>query len=542
MNVFDNPFYTLGVSTRSKKADILSAAEDLELLHDDSAARDRANSIINPVTRLEAEISWFPGADPAAVQAFLEEIKKGGAPEFAAAESFLQESKLACARVTVLAALLCCHTAATAPVCVRYLREMADCYENIDLESLLSSINTDRRAAGIAVVEDTDRVKAAVGSYAEYLASVGKLALDRLPTDDLMAAVTELVEVTTKKGKDIAPSLIYKLVDIYEIETQAFFYTATPALEQLIATVKERADKKEPVQTISLLVDKLLQMTRQWDAVAQPIQMAMESKGLEHEASLDLASELRNLSVDLCNDHGYVELAQRIIAAISHIFAELFTAAAAFQKDMEVLRSFAPSDSQAEATEASTPDYTATLEPAAKKQIQMTQDYIRAGSETVYLKNIGHLAWGRIRRQEDTLYIIRVKTYSGEFHEFSLGNRPDIFSELTKRLWELVGVRLGLELIQALQAGKEKSFGQVLVRDDGLVFQNQATKGSGKGLYAWHELKLLSGQDGFSLTSVRQPSVRVYLDFLIVQDALLLETLLSMVFKQGLHRISDVLL
>ena len=111
MNVFDNPFYTLGVSTRSKKADILSAAEDLELLHDDSAARDRANSIINPVTRLEAEISWFPGADPAAVQAFLEEIKKGGAPEFAAAESFLQESKLACARVTVLRRLHRCVSA-----------------------------------------------------------------------------------------------------------------------------------------------------------------------------------------------------------------------------------------------------------------------------------------------------------------------------------------------------------------------------------------------------------------------------------------------
>ena len=94
---------------------------------------------------------------------------------------------------------------------------------------------------------------------------------------------------------------------------------------------------EEGKDTISPLINKLLEITRNWDNVAQPIQLSMKSRGLDEPLSSKVANTIRSLSIELTNDYGYVELSQKISEVIKELFAELPEIVEKVEEDIDTL-------------------------------------------------------------------------------------------------------------------------------------------------------------------------------------------------------------
>ena len=68
MNMLENPFCVLEVSTRDSRRHIAEAAEEKSFLDDSESIREARSALTIPNRRLAAEIRWFPGIDDDTVQ------------------------------------------------------------------------------------------------------------------------------------------------------------------------------------------------------------------------------------------------------------------------------------------------------------------------------------------------------------------------------------------------------------------------------------------------------------------------------------------
>jgi hypothetical protein len=178
-------------------------------------------------------------------------------------------------------------------------------FENLDIDEIIRDINEDRTVSGFPEVNDYELVE---NHLIEKKRSCVKLILKRLnnlDTKHLIDIMTRIVDEETANGEIQASSMIEDLVDDYKLHTQNFLEQEFEKIKKLIEVIRDRAD--DGTDTISPLVDKLLQMTQNWDNVAQPIQLSMKSRGLDEQLSSQVANTIRLLSIDLTNDYGYVD-------------------------------------------------------------------------------------------------------------------------------------------------------------------------------------------------------------------------------------------
>jgi hypothetical protein len=70
------------------------------------------------------------------------------------------------------------------------------------------------------------------------------------------------------------------------------------------------------------IVDRLESVLRNWDDVAQPLQLSFKARGLEHDRSKHLAYQVRSLAVDLFNEHDHPRQSSRLTQLLRELFAE----------------------------------------------------------------------------------------------------------------------------------------------------------------------------------------------------------------------------
>ena len=76
-------------------------------------------------------------------------------------------------------------------------------------------------------------------------------------------------------------------------------------VHKLIKAARDSANSGEAA--VKPYVDKLDAVARNWDKVAQPIQLSAKARGIDHEPSRALAYEIRSLAIDLFNKHDMLD-------------------------------------------------------------------------------------------------------------------------------------------------------------------------------------------------------------------------------------------
>ena len=373
------PFAILAVTTRDGRRRIVELAEEKSLELDHDVCQKARSDLTNPRTRLSAEIAWLPGVSPRKASQLVEGLLHD--PMAVREESGLPTL----AHLNLLAsAFEAVDSEHDAEDLASFIQEVAYLVDEIDPEDVLRDINEDRAVSGFPKVRALDQIEAELAERKRYYRSAIKDALDRLPPTTLVQVMTDTVEVVTLGGEDHAPELIDDLVDSYEVETQGFLQKEAENVHKLIKAARDSANSGEAA--VKPYVDKLDAVARNWDKVAQPIQLSAKARGIDHEASRDLAYEIRSLAIDLFNTHDMLMQSQRLIGLLQELFAELPEVSERVEQDADTLadifherkQAVARRDEWAEITEG----LTKPVIPTARRAVgEVFRDALSSGGE-----------------------------------------------------------------------------------------------------------------------------------------------------------------
>jgi len=334
------PFAILGVTTRDDRRRIVELAEEKSLELDHDVCQKARSDLTNPRTRLNAEIAWLPGVSPRRASQLLESLLHD--PMAVREDSGLPTL----AHLNLLAAAFeAVDGEHDADDLANFIQEVAYLADDLDPEDVLRDINEDRAVSGFPEVRALDQIEAELAERKRYYRSAIKDALDRLPPTTLIQVMTETVDGVTAGGADHAPELIDELVDSYEVETQGFLQKEAENVHKLIKAARDSANAGEAA--VKPYVDKLDAVARNWDKVAQPIQLSAKARGIDHEASRDLAYEIRSLAIDLFNKHDMLTQSQRLTGLLQELFSEVPDVSERVEQDADALADISQRRSEA---------------------------------------------------------------------------------------------------------------------------------------------------------------------------------------------------
>lgn len=532
-------FAVLGVTLRDRAQRIMELADEQALAEGEEEVAAARAELINPRTRVGAEVRWFPGSAPAKVSALLGGLRTN--PGIVLTEMGL--NPLSTANL-ISAALELIDPEIPPEDWAGWLVALAEAEESINADAVLRDINEDRVVAGFPEVRDIALVEAALAERRRHFKDVTLAALERLPSAVLLEALTQTVTTTTGHGEQHAPLLIEEIGAAYELRATDALQLGTEAVLGLVDTVRSRVADGA---ALDLDITSLEQSVRRWDKLAQPLQLLMKSRGQDHEPSQRLAYAIRSLAVYLVNEHGLIDEGGRITSILADVFAELPEVVERLDEDAETLKSLAEQRRDAEmrgAEWAREITYSAQIGVLFKHTLSISPDGLAWKNQQFPLDNVTRVRWGAVSNSVNgvptgTTYTIAF----GDSHQQAVceTRREEVFREFIPRLMRAVGIRIAVEMLGELHKGETLQFGQAFVDDNGVKVPRHAIFGSKQPVYLrWQESRLWSADGSFYIGSATDSKAYAQLPYLSTDNVHLLEHALRAFFETPKARLSQV--
>lgn len=535
-------FSVLGVTTRDNRKRIVELAEEKSLELDHDVCQKARSDLTNPRTRLSVEIGWLPGVSPRKAAQLVENLLND--PMAIREESGLPTL----AHLNLLAAAFeAVDGEHDADDLAGFIMEASYLAEELTPEEVLRDINEDRAVSGFPEVRALDQIEAELTERKRYYRGAIKDALDRLPPMTLIQVMTETVDGVTSGGEDHAPGLIDDLVDSYEVETHGILQKEAENVHKLIKAARDHAGSGEAA--VKPYVDKLDAVARNWDKIAQPIQLSSKARGIDHEASRDLAYEIRGLAIDLFNKHDMLAHSKRLTGLIQELFSEVPEIADRVEEDADALADILQQRKQAASRKdewAREITYRAEIGVMFKDALNISPDGVSWKGQNFPLDSITRVRWGGVSHSVNGIP-------TGTTYTIAFGNRSseavvelkkqDIYSTFIDKLWRAVCVRLLTEMLEALKEGRDLHFGDALLHDDGITLVRRKFLGANEKVRcSWSQVHVWSADGSFCIGAKDDKKINAGISYIHGANTHILEQAIRMAFKKpGMRRLSDLL-
>lgn len=536
-----NAFWILGATSRDDRRRIVELAEEKSLTRDHDVCQNARSDITNPRTRLSAEIAWLPGVSPRRAEQLARQVLKD--PMAIRAERGLP----ILAQANLMAAAFEGVGDQDDPDDVaEFIQEMACLVEDLAVEVVARDINEDRAVSGFPEIKNPEQVERELGERKRYYRNAIKDALNRMSPAALIAVMTDAVEAATSGGEHQEPGLIDELVDSYEVETQQFLQKEAENVHKLINAIGESGRSGE--SAVEPLVDKLEGVIRNWEKVARPIQLSSKARGILHRPSTELAFSIRSLAVDLFNEHDLLAQSNRITNLLQELFSHVPEFAERVEQDAEALQNIFHERKQAQVRRAEWAreiTYRAEVGMMFKDPLSISPDGISWKSQHFPLDAVTRVRWGGVRGSVNGIPTGTAFTLAfGDNRSEAVVKlrREDVYSAFVDKLWRAVGIRLLTELFEALKAGRHITFGDAVIRDDGVTLTRHKFLGSEQVQLGWHQTHVWSANGSFIIGAKDDKKAYAELSYIAVPNVHILEQGIRMAFKKpGMRVLSDLL-
>ena len=546
MDLLQNPFYILNATPRDNRRRIMELADERSLMLDSSECTQARSDLTNPRKRLSAEVAWLPGIGPKRAVEVLALIESSP-PELLSIDKLTSV-----ARANLLAAGLSRLSDCSSDDIAEWILEIAWAFEDIDPEELSVILNEERIVSGFPEITDLSAVETEIQERRHHYRQVIKAALDNLSAKDLVEAVTIAVESATDDGEEQGPILIDDLVDSYEVEAQAFLEKEEGNIKVLVEKIRTAADAERPDSTLAPMINQLIQVVKNWDTVAQPIQVSTKSRGLDHDASRRVAMLVRGLAIDLFNEHSKLEFSQQLTNMLQEVFAEVGEVAERTAEDASTLDEIAEQrgrlmeDARKQAEEwRKEITYEADIGLIFKDKLRISPEGIEWKGRRWELESITKVRWGGTRHSVNGIP-------SGTTYSIIFGNgsnyasielkKESIYSNFIDRLWRAVGVRLLTEYLEGLRNGKKYRFGSAVMSDHGMELERKKLFSSNERVFCrWEELVIWNGAGVFCIGKKKDKKLSAAFSYQDEDNIHVLEAAIRMFWKRGEDRLSSLL-
>ena len=533
-----NPFYVLGVTTRDDRRKIVEMAEERSLHIDHDLCQKARSDLTNPRARLSAEMAWMPGVAPRVAEKLTKTLSEN--PLSVRSEDGLPEL----ARANLMAAAFeLVDENEPAESIAEFIRDFAWVVETIDASDVLRDVNEDRAVSGFPEVREVETIEEELASRRKAYKSVLKNLLDTMNPNKLVETMTDAVSVATDDGEDQGPALIDELADAYEVETQGFLQKESENISKLVESARVAAPGGE--RAVAPILDKLEKVARNWDRVAQPIQLSAKSRGIQHHPSREVAYDLRSLTIDLNNEHDMLDQAHRMTGLLQELFAELPEVAERLGEDAEAiagLRRQAQEKEKNNTKWARDVTFRAEVGLVFKDELAISPEGIKWKGATYPLESITAVRWGAVRNSVNgvptgTDYTIAF--WNNRVAQVIQLRKESTYSGFLEALWRGVCVKLIFDMIAALKEERVLEFGDIKVTDDSVTLTKHKFLSKERIRLGWHDVHIWSANGSFVIGKKGDDKTYGSTSYIDNWNTHIFEHVVRGGFKKGVRKLSD---
>lgn len=333
MDLKSNPFYILDVSADANRRDVIEAAEEKGFFFDAETCAEAQNTLINANKRLMAELGWFVDLEDTELASIKAAI--------GASQEISTEGLQSLSRLTALVHNLEILNEEDPYLLGYTISEINETFRSLDPDELLESINSHREKAGFALCSNQEIVH----GINERRTEIKQIIADKLNvlSDGDYTELARILGEQMVENNNVDNAVISDVIDSYEVRIQTVLEGYTERIESLIA------DYRNNLSEVSVLkLQRLISIVKEWDKLAQPLQLKSQASGMPHRISEDIGNQMRDLAVDLHNDEGKSEEALLITDAMRDVFAELVNLNDKFSEDTNILKNLISGQKYAE--------------------------------------------------------------------------------------------------------------------------------------------------------------------------------------------------
>jgi hypothetical protein len=282
----------------------------------------------------------------------------------------------------------------------------------------------------------------------------------------------------------------------YELNAQPALAKAVDAVGKLIEHGRAVATQDEAALMATIVeIEKFVQ---EWDHLARPPQLCAAARGEEHGPSVELAVQVRSFGIDLANEHGLYEAANRITLFLREVFCGVPSIVDKLVIDTEAIKNLVEQQRKAVAGKKAFEQeitYAADIGSIFKTRLAVSPEGVRWGQLQFPLDSVTRVRWGGVKHSINfiptgTDYHILFGDDS-RFAQFSLSSKT-VYEDFTNKLWRAIGYRLILRYAQGLRAGKSFRFGEIVLCDDGCEISKPKFFGTERVKAPWSDLEIWS--------------------------------------------------
>ena len=546
MDLLQNSFHILNTNPRDNRRRIMELADERSLLLDSNECIEARSELTNPRKRLSAEVAWLPGIGPKRAGEVLSLI------ESSPKDLLAVDNLSSIARANLLAAGLARFLDHSAGEVAEWILEISRAFEVLEPEELRVIINEERIVSGFPEVSDLSAVEGEIQERRRHYRQVIKTALDILSPKELVKAVTVAVKFATNDGEKHGPVIVYDLVDLYEVEAQSFLDKEEGNIRALVEKLRAAVDAERPDSILAPMVNQLIQVVKNWDTVAQPIQVSKKSRGLDHDASHRVAGLVRSLWIHMFNEHGKLDFSQQLTNMLQEVFAEVAWVAERTAEDADELGEIAEhrvrliEDTKNKAEEWRREiTYEADIGAIFKDKLCISPEGIEWKGRRWDIDSISRVRWGGTRHSVNgiptgTTYIIFFG--NGSNYASIVLYKEAIYSNFIDRLWRAVGVRLLTEYLEGLRDGKSYRFGSTVMNDYGMELERKKLFSRNERIFCrWGELMIWNSAGVFCIGKKEDKKLSAAFSYQEEDNIHVLEAAIRMFWQLGGDRLSSLL-
>ena len=374
MDLLENPFHILGATQRDDRQRIMELAEEQGLFSDPEEITAARGVLINPRSRISAEVAWLPGVNPDHIDSLLKQLDSPhqnllnitDLPPLASANfrtaGFLRLSNIESANL------------------MEWILAIAHDYEKINAEEVRKTLNEERNISGFPQISDLSVITSEIQNQRRYYSQTLSSVINNLSVTERARILTLTLETIIGDSNNRCPILIDDLIQSYEDDVGEDLERKQRIIEALDENIRAMVDVNRPDSELELIVIQLIDSVKEWDAIAQPIQLSKRSRGERHIASFEIAWRVREVAFYQLNKSKKTKLPLKILSTLNEVFAEVSEVRERIDEDLRELRGYekieeinTQNEKLKEAADAKKPDY--TLTPMVNQLIQTVKTW-----------------------------------------------------------------------------------------------------------------------------------------------------------------------
>ena len=475
MNIFDNPFYMLGVSAKSNRQQISSIAEEKIFLNENESKslNEARNILIIPEKRLAAEIRWFPGVSDKNIGEIIDYFAKLKAdqPRNKINMSVLRSAALLNFAVYIFRF----HNFVNVSQIAKSITAIDQCFKAVSLESLCTVINRDRLEAGFTMAKRPE-VEREFNNYRLDIVKTLNETLSTLSKEEYTKLVEELTEIY---AGDTDLLIISDLLDDYELNIM-------PELERRkneIITIAANLEKYPSEKNFDDLSSKL----EKWQELSKPLISASKSRGIDFSDTYKQAEEIfytvRDNAINLHNRFDKTDDALKLMRVIKKYFAGISDRfAKKINRDIDDLQELIRLKIEIEQEEdkrreewAKSIEYETEFGLIFKDKLQISIDGITWKGIFTPLDSITGISWGWgqvYKSYASPYYTIAFQTQK-KIMKIEFGSNVKKFSVIIERFWRALAEVLITKILKQLKNGEILSIGNIKFNDYGVFLKKK---------------------------------------------------------------------